>query len=89
MFSKKKSKEIEETKSHLEDELLRSGDTIKSLELELDKCKTMNPNINSVLENIESEKVAASRAVSQNQLLKEQLEEMQGAFIRTVIFPLI
>ena len=37
----------------------------------------------------ESDKVAASRAVAQNQQLKEQLEELELAVIQIVRFALI
>lgn len=38
----------------------------------------------SVLAEIESGKVAASRALLQNQELKEQLDEIQNAYIQVV-----
>lgn len=34
---------------------------------------------------LDSERLAASRAVSQNQQLKQQLEEMQNAFVTLVL----
>ncbi|XP_065163848.1 golgin subfamily A member 2-like isoform X2 [Atheta coriaria] len=56
--------------------------TIESLESTIERLKGNQTNNTQMLADIESEKVAASRAVEQNIKLKQQLEEMQEAFIR-------
>lgn len=52
--------------------------TIERLQLE-------KPDAAKLIAEMESDKVAASRAVLQNQDLKSQLEEMQRAFVQMVI----
>lgn len=41
-------------------------------------------NVTKLVQALESEKLGASRAVSQNQQLKEQLTEMENAFVTLV-----
>lgn len=54
---------------------------LKLLETRLEHFQTERPDIPKLMADIESDKIAASRAMQQNQTLKEQLEEMQIAFI--------
>lgn len=57
---------------------------IALLESDLERKRIENPDMSGVLAEIESGKVAASRALIQNQELKEQLEEIQKAYIQVV-----
>lgn len=59
-------------------------DTIDRLELTIERIQTESPNASNLLAAIESDKVAASRAVAQNQQLKSQLDEIQKAYIQLV-----
>lgn len=59
---------------------------IAQLESDLERLEIQKPDVSGVLAEIESEKVAASRALLQNQELKEQLEEIQKAYIQVVSF---
>lgn len=51
--------------------------------------KSDQPDVKSLNASMESDKVAASRAVSQNIELKQQLEEIQQAFVQLVSFNLL
>lgn len=55
-----------------------------ALESELERMRADRPDMHGVLSEIESGKVAASRALLQNQELKEQLDEIQNAYIQVV-----
>lgn len=57
---------------------------VKELEEEINRLQSNQPDNAKLLASIESDKVAASRAVTQNNELKKQLEEMQQAFIQMV-----
>lgn len=46
--------------------------------------RTVRPDTSNLLATIESDKVAASRAMTQNQELRKQLEEMQQAYVQVV-----
>lgn len=72
--------ELESLKQNLEEKL----DTIDRLELTIERIRTESPDATNLLATIESDKVAASRAVSQNQDLKSQLDEIQKAYIQLV-----
>lgn len=50
----------------------------------LERLQTQAPNTTNLLATMESDKVAASRAVSQNQELKLQLDEIQKAYVQLV-----
>lgn len=54
------------------------------MEEEINRLHSNQPDNAKLLATIESDKVAASRAVAQNGELKKQLEEMQQAFIQMV-----
>lgn len=51
---------------------------------ELRDTKDDGTDIIKLAQALESEKLGASRAVSQNQQLKEQLTEMENAFVTLV-----
>lgn len=61
--------------------LLLKEEEMRNLELQMEQLKTHSPNLTQLMTDFEDKSVAASRALSQNQGLKEQLEEMQRAFI--------
>lgn len=57
---------------------------IVSLESDLERINVDRPDMTSVLAELESGKVAASRALLQNQEIKDQLDEIQKAYIQVV-----
>lgn len=57
---------------------------ISELQSSVDRLQCQTPDTTNLLATIESDKVAASRAVSQNQQLKMQLDEIQKAFVQLV-----
>lgn len=65
--------QLESAKSHVE-----------RLENMVDRLKSDQPDAKSLNASMESDKVAAARAVSQNVELKQQLEEIQRAFVQLV-----
>ncbi|KAF2897178.1 hypothetical protein ILUMI_09006 [Ignelater luminosus] len=68
------------------DDLLReienNKELIEKLEGNLERVQGDQPDNVKLLAAMESDKVAAARAVTQNSELKQQLEEMQQAFVR-------
>lgn len=52
--------------------------------LSLERLQSETPDATNLLASIESDKIAASRAMAQNQELKMQLEEIQKAFVQLV-----
>lgn len=70
--------------ANLRQELQMKNEVISNLESSLERIKVETPDSANVLAMIESEKVAASIAVSQNQELKSQLSEIQNAFVHLV-----
>ncbi|XP_017784293.1 PREDICTED: golgin subfamily A member 2 [Nicrophorus vespilloides] len=68
------------------DEFFRESENkkevISELEKNLERLRGNQTDSSRLLAAIESDKVAASRAVQQNTQLKQQLEEMQDAFIK-------
>jgi hypothetical protein len=50
----------------------------------LERFESDQPDKDKLLAAMESDKVAAARAVGQNQLLKQQLEELQEGFVKMV-----
>lgn len=58
--------------------------SLSDLESTLERIQSERPDSKSLIASIESDKIAASRAMSQNQDLKQQLEEMQKAFVQVV-----
>jgi len=57
---------------------------IGELEFMLERYECDQPDKDKLLAAMESDKVAASLAVSQNQRLKVQLEELQDGFVKLV-----
>lgn len=68
----------------LQQQLLEKDAKLTEIESELERLKTERPDTTNLLATIESDKVAASRAMAQNQELRKQLEEMQNAFVQVV-----
>lgn len=54
---------------------------MKNMEMLVEQLKTETPNLSQLMTDFEDKSVAASRALTQNLGLKEQLDEMQRAFI--------
>lgn len=71
--------------SSLQLQLQENVTSLSQLESELERVQSEKPDSKNLFASIESDKVAASRAMSQNQDLKHQLEEMQRAFVQVVI----
>ncbi|KAI4464741.1 golgin subfamily a member-related [Holotrichia oblita] len=63
-------------------ELELRKEEVTQLDEEINRLQSNQPDNVKLLATIESDKVAASRAVAQNAELKKQLEEMQQAFIQ-------
>ena len=60
---------------------LLKEEEMREMELRVERLKTETPNLSQLMTDFEDKSVAASRALTQNQGLKEQLDEMQRAFI--------
>uniref|UniRef100_A0A8D8RTV6 Golgin subfamily A member 2 n=1 Tax=Cacopsylla melanoneura TaxID=428564 RepID=A0A8D8RTV6_9HEMI len=54
---------------------------IEQLNREIEKLEADRPDASALLSAMESDKIAASRAVQQNGMLKQQLQELQDALI--------
>lgn len=65
-------------------QILEKDLKISEFESELERLKTDRPDTSNILATMESDKVAASRAMAQNQELRKQLEEMQQAYVQLV-----
>ena len=50
----------------------------------MERVQADRPDSKNLLASMESDKIAAARAVAQNQELKQQLEEIQRAFVQVV-----
>lgn len=74
-------RKIEIERNEINQNLLVKIEDMKDLEMKLEQLKTNSPNLSQLMTDFEDKSVAASRALSQNQGLKEQLDEMQKAFI--------
>ncbi|KAH9362567.1 hypothetical protein HPB48_015519 [Haemaphysalis longicornis] len=57
---------------------------VEELQGSLERLRADHLDSSQLLETLQSEKVAASRALSQNRELKRQLEEMQDVFVKLV-----
>lgn len=68
----------------LQQQLLEKDAKLMEIESDLERLKTERPDTSNLLATIESDKVAASRAMVQNQELRKQLEEMQQAYVQLV-----
>lgn len=71
-------------KLSLQQQLIEKETKLTEIESELERLKAERPDTTNILATIESDKVAASRAMAQNQELRKQLEEMQNAFVQVV-----
>lgn len=71
-------------KMTLQQQLLEKDAKLTEIESELERLKTERPDTSNILATLESDKVAASRAMAQNQELRKQLEEMQQAYVQVV-----
>lgn len=58
--------------------------SLSELESTVEQIQSERPDSKNLIASIESDKIAASRAMSQNQELKQQLEEIQKAFVQVV-----
>lgn len=76
------------TVTTLKQQILDRDLRITKLEAELEIIRAETPSTSNILATIESEKLTASKAMSQNQELKQQLAEIQDAFIQVVGFKL-
>lgn len=54
---------------------------VEGLEMQVERNKTKEVDTSQLLAAMQSDKVAAARALTQNKQLKEQLEELQSGFI--------
>lgn len=68
----------------LRQQLLEKENALADLEATVERLRSETPNTTDILATIESDKVAASRAVAQNQALKQQLDEIQKAYVQVV-----
>ncbi|XP_052897044.1 golgin subfamily A member 2 [Anopheles moucheti] len=75
------SKENEQ-KNDYETQIKQYEEQIAQLQLTVERLQLDKPDVAKLLVEIESGRVGASRAVTQNQELKSQLEEMQRAFVQ-------
>ncbi|XP_050081390.1 golgin subfamily A member 2 [Anopheles maculipalpis] len=72
----------EQQKSDYETQMKEYEEQITQLQLTVERLQLDKPDVAKLLAEIESGRVGASRAVTQNQELKYQLEEMQRAFVQ-------
>ncbi len=70
--------------SSLQLQLQEKINSLSELETTVERIQSERPDSKNLIASIESDKIAASRAMSQNQDLKQQLEEMQKAFVQVV-----
>jgi hypothetical protein len=75
--------QIQENQS-LQRELAEKSGRIDEMESMLERFEGDQPDKEKLLTAMESDKVAASRAVGQNKRLKQQLEELQDSFVKMV-----
>lgn len=59
----------------------QTAEEMRSLHLQLERATTDTPNVSQLMVDFEDKSTAASRALIQNQSLKDQLEELQRAFV--------
>lgn len=84
MYSQTLLQDQNTQKLALQQQLLEKDAKLNELESALERLQVEKPDTTNILATIESDKVAASRAVAQNQELKQQLEEIQTAYIQVV-----
>ncbi|CAG9807037.1 unnamed protein product [Chironomus riparius] len=73
--------QLESEKLGLMKSLQEKTEEVQGLEFQVDKMRTMTPNMTQLMSDFDDKSTAASRALSQNQNLKAQLEELQRAFV--------
>lgn len=73
--------ESEKAKQSLMKSLEEKTEEIQGLEFQVDKMRTITPNMTQLMSDFEDKSTAASRALTQNNSLKAQLEELQRAFV--------
>lgn len=65
-------------------ELAAKNDSLSQLESMIEQLQGNQPDSVKLLATMESDKVAAARAVQQNKELKEQMDSMQEVFMKLV-----
>lgn len=65
-------------------QLLEKDTKLTEYQSTLERLQSETPNATNLLASIESDKIAASRAMAQNQELKIQLDEIQKAYVQLV-----
>lgn len=65
-----------------DDQLQLKEDALTELQHELNRLQTEQPDQVKLMATMESDKVAASRALSQNVEMKQQLDELQQRFVQ-------
>ena len=80
----KLNESVETVRKQYEDKMREYSETISELNMTIEQLQTEKPDVAKLIAEIESGKVGASIAVSQNVELKVQLEEMQRAFVQIV-----
>lgn len=65
-------------------ELSAKNDSLSQLESMIEQLQGNQPDSVKLLATMESDKVAAARAVQQNKELKEQMDSMQEVFMKLV-----
>lgn len=73
-------------KLELEQQIVEKDTKLAELSAEIEKLKDECPNTSGVLATMESDKLAASKSMTQNQELRKQLDEIQRAYIQVVRF---
>jgi len=73
--------QLESEKLDLMKLLQDKTEEVQGLEFQVDKMRTITPNMTQLMTDFEDKSTAASRALIQNQDLKAQLEELQRAFV--------
>lgn len=68
----------------LKQQILEKDEKLANIESLVERLRTETPDTSTILATIESDKIAASRAVAQNQELKDQLDEIQKAYVQVV-----
>lgn len=71
-------------KEMLMKELVGKSESLSQLETMIEQLQGNQPDSVKLLATMESDKVAAARAVQQNKELKEQMESMQEVFMKLV-----
>lgn len=80
-------RQLNEDVQRLQSQLQHKEQTINDLQSTVERLQAAQQSptdAQSLIASIESDKVAASRAVAQNVELKQQLDEIQLAFIQIV-----